>query len=89
LALRSLLDFVGEPYSAKCLDPLSQRINSSNVPPDFKPDDSGTDPLIVEEARRLSTEIEQTCQPSQQSSTVADELESEFDARVKHMATFR
>ena len=89
LALRSLLDFVGEPYSAKCLDPLSQRINSSNVPLDFKPDDSRTDPLIVKEARRLSTEIEQTCQPSQQSSAIADELQSEFDARVKHMATFR
>ena len=34
--LRSLLDFLGESYSAKCLEPLSQRINSSNVPEDFK-----------------------------------------------------
>jgi hypothetical protein len=89
LALRSLLDFVGEPYSAKCLDPLSQRINSSNVPPDFKPDDSRTDPLIVEEARRLSTEIEQTSQRTEHSPAAADELEAEFDARIKHMATFR
>jgi len=80
---------VGEPYSAKCLDPLSQRINSSNVPPDFKSEDPTTDPAIAEEARRLSSEIEQTCQPSQQSSAAADELEAEFDARVKHIATFR
>ena len=29
-AIRSLLDFLGEPYSAKCLEPLAQRINSSN-----------------------------------------------------------
>jgi hypothetical protein len=88
-ALRSLLDFVGEPYSAKCLEPLSQRINSSNVPPDFKSEDPATDPAIAEEARRLSSEIEQTCQPRPHSSDAADELEAEFDARVKHIATFR
>ncbi len=61
-SLRSLLDFLGEPYSAKCLEPLSERINSSNVPPDFKSDDPATDPAIVEEARRLSAEIEETPQ---------------------------
>jgi hypothetical protein len=88
-ALRSLLDFLGEPYSAKCLEPLSQRINSSNVPPDFKSDDPGTDPAIVEEARRLSAEIGQTSQPREHSSAAADELEAEFDARVKHIATIR
>jgi hypothetical protein len=88
-ALRSLLDFLGEPYSAKCLEPLSERINSSNVPPDFKSEDPATDPAIAEEARRLSSEIEQTCQPSPHSSAAADELEAEFDARVKHIATFR
>ena len=63
-ALCSLLDFLGEPYSAKCLEPLSQRINSSNVPPDFRSDDPATDPAIVEQARRLSAEIEETPQPS-------------------------
>ena len=87
-ALRSLLDFVGEPYSAKCLEPLSKRINSSNVPPDFKSDDPATDPAIVEQARRLSAEIEQTSQPTEHSSAAADELEAEFGARVKHIATF-
>jgi Sulfotransferase family len=86
-ALRQLLDFLGEPYSVKCLEPLSQRINSSNVPPDFKSEDPATDPAIVEEARRLSSEIEQTCQPSAHSSEAADELEAQFDARVKYIAT--
>jgi len=85
--LRSLLDFLGEPYSAKCLEPLSERINSSNVPPDFKSDDPATDPAIVEEARRLSAGIEQTSQLTERSPAAADELEAEFDARVKH-ATF-
>ena len=85
-ALRSLLDFLGEPYSAKCLEPLSERINSSNVPPDFKSDDPATDPAIVEEARRLSAEIEQTSQPTEHSPAAADELEAEFGARIKHLA---
>jgi Sulfotransferase family len=88
-ALRSLLDFLGEPYSAKCLEPLSERINSSNVPPDFKSDDPATDPAIVEEARRLSAEIEQTSQLTEHSSAAADELEAEFGARVKHAPTSR
>jgi hypothetical protein len=86
-ALSALLDFLGEPYSAKCLQPLSERINSSNVPPDFKSDDPATDPAIVEEARRLSDEIEQTSQPSEQSPVAADELDAEFKARVEHIAS--
>lgn len=86
-ALRSLLDFLGEPYSAKCLEPLSDRINSSNVPPDFKSDDPATDPAIAEEARHLSAQIEQTCQPGLLSPAVVDELEAEFDARVKYYAS--
>ena len=88
-ALRSLLDSLGEPYSAKCLEPLSQRINSSNVPPDFRSGDLATDPAIVEEARRLSSEIEETPQPTEHSPVAADELEAEFCARIKHIATFR
>jgi hypothetical protein len=85
--LRSLLDFLGEPYSANCLEPLSQRINSSNVPPDFKSDDPATDPVIVEQARQLSASIEATPQPREQSPAAADELEAEFGARVKHLAS--
>jgi hypothetical protein len=84
--LRSLLDFLGEPYSAKCLEPLSDRINSSNVPPDFKSEDPATDPAIVEEARRLSAEIEQTSRLTEPSPAAADELEAEFATRVKHIA---
>jgi hypothetical protein len=86
--LRSLLDFLSEPYSAKCLEPLSERINSSNVPSDFKSDDPATDPVIVEQARQLSASIEETPQSGEQSPAAADELEAEFGARVKHL-TFR
>jgi hypothetical protein len=88
-ALRLLLDFLGEPYSAKCLEPLSQRINSSDVPPDFRSDESATNPALVGEARRLSAEIEETPQATEHSPAAADELEDEFCARIKHVATFR
>ncbi len=77
-AIRSLLDFVGEPYSAKCLEPLAQRINSSNVPPDFKCDDPATDPKVVDAARRLYVELQKTSQPAEGSPAVADELEAAF-----------
>jgi hypothetical protein len=88
-ALRLLLDFLGEPYSAKCLEPLSQRINSSNVPPDFNSNDPATDPTIVKQAWRRSAEIEETPQAVAHSPAAADELETEFEARVKHTATLR
>jgi hypothetical protein len=81
-ALRSLLDFLGEPYSAKCLEPLAERINSSDVPPDFKPDDPASDSAVVEEAQRLSAELQQTPQPSDGSSAAADEMEGAFGERV-------
>jgi hypothetical protein len=82
-ALRSLLDFLGEPYSVKCLEPLSERINSSNVPPDFNSDDPATDPAIVETAQRLSAEIDKTLQPSQASSAAAAEIDAIFQQKCQ------
>src|SRR5215470_4823189 len=58
-ALRSLLDFLEEPYS--------QRINSSSVPPDFRSDNPATDTAVMEEARRLSAETEESPQPTEYS----------------------
>jgi hypothetical protein len=77
-AIRSLLDFVGEPYSAKCLEPLAQRINSSNVPADFKSGDPATDPKVLEAARQLYAQTQQTPQPTEGSPAVADQLEAAF-----------
>ena len=85
-ALRSLLDFLGEPYSAKCLEPLSQRINSSNVPPDFKSDDPATDPAIVEEAMTLSRDLQHGSQPVEPLAAAMSEMEAAFDERVQYMA---
>jgi Sulfotransferase family len=86
-AMRSLLDFLGEPYTARCLEPLEQRINSSNVPPDFQTDDAATDPAVVKEATQLCAEIEQIPQPARASRAAADEMEAAFAERVKYVAT--
>src|SRR5262249_9693765 len=86
-AMRSLLDFLGESYTAKCLEPLAKRINSSNVPPGFKSDDPSTDPAVVKKATQLCTELENIPQPAQASCAVASEMQAAFEARVKHMAT--
>jgi hypothetical protein len=85
-ALRSLLDFLGEPYSAKCLEPLSERINSSNVPPEFTSEDSATDPAIVEEAMTLSRDLQHGSQPVEPSAAAMSEMEAAFDERVQYMA---
>ena len=85
-AMRSLLDFLEEPYSAKCLEPLAERINSSNVPDDFVADDPATDKALVDQATKLSAELETTTQSSEGSPGVADALETEFQQRTQYVA---
>jgi hypothetical protein len=85
--MRSLLEFLGEPYTAKCLEPLSQRINSSNVPADFTSGDPPTNPVIIEEALRLSRALQHSPQPAEASADAAAEMEAVFAKRVQYMAT--
>jgi hypothetical protein len=81
-ALRSLFNFLSEPFAAECLTPLEKRINSSNVPGDFKIGDPETDPSLVERAMRLSTEVEKTPQPPEASPAASDEMEAAFNERI-------
>ena len=83
-AMRSLLHFVGEPYSAKCLEPLSERINSSNVPADFDPRDPATDPAVMEQAREVSDLLQNAPQLSEASTDTAKKFEAEFNQRVEY-----
>ena len=86
-AMRSVLKFVGERYVAASLKPLQERINSSRVPADFKIGDPETDPVLVERATRLSTEMIETPQPSEASPAAAEEMEAAFYERVRYVAT--
>jgi len=85
-AMHSLLNFLHEPYTAKCLEPLGRRINSSNVPDDFVADDPATDPALVAHATRLSAELETNPQSSEPSPAAADALEIEFQQRTQYAA---
>ena len=85
-ALRSLLNFLGESYTGECLAPLTKRINSSNVPADFKIGDPATDAAVVERATRLCAELVETPQPSEASPPAAEELEAAFAERVRYVA---
>ena len=84
--MRSILDFLGEPYTGNCLDPLALRINSSEVPDDFKSGDRATDPAVIREAMRLCAEVEHTAQPMEASAAAANELEAAFRERFVSMA---
>ena len=86
-AMRSLLEFLGEPYIAKCLEPLEQRINSSGVSADFKADGAATNPALVDNAMQLCAEVEQAPQPTELSRVAADEMEAAFRERVQYVAT--
>ena len=83
-AMRSLLDFLGEPYAPQCLEPLAQRINSANVPADFNPSDPATDRTIVKRARQLSDELQNSSQQRDASASVAEKLEAEFNQQVQY-----
>ena len=85
-AMRSLLDFLGEPYTAKCLEPLTERINSSNVPVDFKTDDPETDTAIVKHAKELSDALQSVAEQRETSYKVAEQLETEFNQQVQYFA---
>ena len=85
--MRSLLDFLEEPYSAECLEPLAERINSSHVPADFKPDDPATDPAVIEKAMCLCANVSDAPQPERPSPEAADEMETAFRERVDYTAS--
>jgi hypothetical protein len=84
--LRSIFSFIREPFAPEYLEPLARRINSSNVPADFQIDDHGTDPSLVQQAMRLSREVEESSQPLETLAAAIEEIESDFDERVQFVA---
>jgi len=61
-----------------------QRINSSNVPTDFDPSDPTTDPRVVEKARPLSDQLQDSPEPREASMRVAENLETDFNQQVEY-----
>jgi len=88
-SFRALLSFLGEPYAPECLVPLQKRINSSDVPSDFRLGERGTDPLIIERATRLNAEIETNPQASEVSTIALEKMEATFNGQINHRAVLR
>jgi len=88
-ALRSVLKFLGERYVPACLEPLQERINSSNVPATFDASDPQTDPAVVEKARRLSAELEKDSKHVEPSAIATDEMETAFDQQVRDVSQLK
>ena len=86
-ALQACLNFVGETFVTQCLNRLQTRINSSDVPADFKIDNSNTDPTLVEQATQLSRHIEESTPPADASASAADQIELAFNERVQYIST--
>jgi hypothetical protein len=84
--LRTILNFLGEPYAAACLDPLQKRINSSNVPVDFQLNDAAADQAIVAKAKSLSAELEQAPRCEKASPEMASKMEAAFQERIQCVA---
>ncbi len=82
-AFRSVFGFLGEPYTPECLKPLAQRINSSNVPADFRINTHETDPSLVEQATKLCREVEESSRPLEVSPAAIEEIETAFNERVR------
>ena len=87
--LESSFGFLGESYAPECLIPLRSKINSSDVPADFKLGEPGTDPWLSNEQRNCSAEIERNPQSSEVSTVAIDEMEATFKAQVNDRAMLR
>ena len=72
--MRSLLTFLEENYTDKCLEPLKLRINRSSVSAILETNGAGTDPVVVKEVTQLSAQIAETAQPAEASSVAAAEV---------------
>jgi len=88
-SFQALLGFLAEPCAPACLIPLQKRINSSDVPADFKLGQRGTDPSVIQHAMELYEQIETTPQPSEASGIALDKMEARFNAQTNHRAMVR
>jgi hypothetical protein len=84
-SLRRILEFVGEPFESSCLEPLRERINSSEVAVAFDPTDSNTDESVREAARRLERKILQLPAEIAPQPQAMVEIEKQFFSRADEL----
>ena len=76
--------FLDEPFEPNCLEPLRQRITSSDVPSDPR-----TDPAVIHEGKRLSQEAMMNPTSFPPDPAIADNLERSFKERSKSLVNLR
>jgi hypothetical protein len=86
-SLRAILAFAGEAYDPACIEPLSHRINSSEVPADYCAEDPKTDKGLVERACHLSEQLQATVVREPAATSAMKEFEAGFDRRVAFVAS--
>ncbi|MGI8956685.1 MAG: sulfotransferase family protein, partial [Chthoniobacterales bacterium] len=82
-SIRRILSFIGEPFAATCLEPLTKRINSSNVAAE-EAQRSPAAHLPVIEARELWKTLRENPPPEAPQRTAAGLIEEEFELRVDY-----
>jgi len=82
--IRRLLEFVDESFAPVCLEPLGERINSSNTE-----ENQATDSILdfpeITKAHELWENVATTSPPSSASPEAAAALEEEFERRVTYL----
>jgi len=85
-ALAGILRFLGEPFESACLQPLAKRINSSQVPDDFRVGKSAVDAELLQRAARLDEEMQRPLPPLPRSEAALQRFDAAFEARVRYIA---
>lgn len=85
-AIRGVLEFLDEPFMSACIEPLANRINSSNVPENFCTSDPRTNKKLVEQAQRLSEQLQQPLADHPPSPQAMHEFVAAFSERVAYVA---
>ena len=83
--IRRILEFLGEPFDPACLEPLAQRINSSNVTADEIRPDPPADPTLVAEAHEQWHSLKTNPQPETAMAAAAALMEQQFEERVNYV----
>jgi hypothetical protein len=84
--MRHVLEFLDEPFMAACVEPIANRINSSEVPIDFHAADQRTNKDVIERALLLSEELQRPFSGYSPSPDAMLELDAEFNERVRYMS---
>jgi hypothetical protein len=84
--IRSVLEFLDEPFMPACIEPLANQINSSNVSENFRASDPQTDTSLIKQAQRLSDQLQQPLADHPPSPYAMHEFVGAFSQRVAYAA---